>query len=323
MSKPGCPCSSDVPGTREIRVLGTPLRVRGYVCSRDGGPYRPQPEDIRLQLTVVLTRACNAHCPFCIAAPTDDPRRLDPARLKETLVRLKAENLVRGIKITGGEPGLDMPLLDTVIRMIFDLFGDGMEVELDTNGAALSGLTGLRDLYRLTAVHLSRHHWDDAVNDRIFGRPMPSAETLRRTLTEIGCPDLFVLNCLMLRGVVSTPEDARRYMDFAIETGAGKVSFITAAPVNAWTAAQRVEYDEVLREEDPTLLFTRGFRDSAWCRCQDGVYVSPTGRLIEFYGRRTDDRECDYCRGLVYDPDDLLRSGFRGKILNPEEGGSA
>ena len=310
MLKPDCPCSCEVPLTREISVLGTPLRVKNYVCARDGGACRPKPEQVQLQLSVVLTRACNARCPFCIAGPSENTSRLDPDRFRKVLEQLKQENVLRGIKITGGEPGLDLPLLESVLQAIFELFPPEMEVSLDTNGTLLPGLAGLRDLYRLESVHISRHHWDDAVNDGIFCRSMPSAETLHGVLKEIACPDLFVLNCLMLRGIISTPEDVHRYLDFAIDMGAGKAAFITADPVNAWTAARRVSYEEVLREDDPSLLFTRGYRDYSWCRCQDGVYVSPSGRLIEFYGRQTEERGCDYCRGLVYGPDNLLRSGF-------------
>ena len=317
MLKPDCPCSFEFPKSREICVLGMPLRVKNYVCAPNGGSYREKPEHVRLQLSVVLTEACDARCPFCIAQSSRSSGELDPERLRGVLEQLKEEDALRGVKITGGEPGLNIPLLDAALRAIFDVCGSGMEVSLSTNGTAVPRLKELRDLHRLESVHISRHHWDDRVNNRLFGRTVLSAEALRGALEEIGIPDLFVLNCLLLRGAVATPEDAHRYLDFALQTGAGKVAFITADPVNTWTADRRIPFGDVLREDDPSLLFTRGFRDFDLCRCQDGVYVSPAGKLIQFYGRHSENRACGYCRGLVYGPDNLLRDGFGGRVLNP------
>lgn len=65
----------------------------------------------------------------------------------------------------------------------------------------------------------------------------------------------------------------------------------------------------------PALLFTRGFQDYTFCRCQDGIYVSPQGRLIEFYGRHSEPGGCEYCRGLVLTPEGALTAGFGGPVL--------
>ena len=313
MEKRDCSCSFE--RSREVTILGKPVRVKNTICARDGGGYRLKPDPAPLQLSILPSRLCDARCPFCIAAPTDDPARIDPDRLLPVLRALQAEGRVRGVSITGGEPCLDMDLLDRVIHMCFDVFGPALEVTLDTNGSGLDQLRSLTDLYRLDTIHISRHHWDDEANDRIFGKKMPTAAQLRDALRDIACPGLFVLNCMLLRDYVATPEDARRYLDFAIEMGAGKVSFITASPVNPWTAANRVRFDSVLRDGDPSLLFTRGYRDFDLCRCRDGVYVSPEGRLMEFYGRQSVSADCGYCRGLVIEPDGTLKAGFGGQVL--------
>ena len=318
MGKPDCSYSFE--RSREVTILGAPVRVKNYLCSRNGGEYRMKPERAPVQLSILPTRLCNARCPFCIAAPTDDPAKIDPDRLEPMLKALAAEGSVRGVTITGGEPCLDMDLLDRILRMCFDAFGGRLEVTLDTNGSGLQALTRLRDLYRINAIHISRHHWDDGINDRIFGRQMPAAAELRDVLHGIACPGLFVLNCMLLKGYVETAEDAHRYMDFAIETGAGKVSFITGSPVNPWIAERVVLFDDVLRDGDPSILFTQEFRDFDLCRCRDGVYVSPRGQLMEFYGRQTCQDQCGYCRGLVIGPDGALRAGFSGEILYPRGG---
>ena len=308
------PCS-DVPGSRPVTLLGKEVKLKSELCSPDGIHYRPKEGRIRLQLSILLTRYCDARCPFCIAAPTDSPQVLDPARLEKVLLLLRGEDRVRGISITGGEPFSQPEALNETVSLIFRIFGFGMEITIDTNGTGIQHLAGIRDLQHVDTVHISRHHWLDEKNEALFGRPMPTSEALREAIASVGIRDLFVLNCMLLRGFVEKPEDAHRYLDFAIETGVQKVSFITGTPVNDFIRQRRVLYENVLREDDPSLLFTRGFRDHSFCRCQDGIYVSPRGQLIEFYGRHSEPGGCEYCRGLVLTPDGCLTAGFGGRVL--------
>ena len=301
--------------TRVIEVLGVPVRARSYGCGMNGGPLRPVEGRLKLQLTIVPSSFCMAACPFCIAAPHDRRDAIDLNRLESMLVRLKDEGVVRGVSVTGGEPFMDVGRVDRIVSMVFGIFGYNMEITLDTNGCGIERLGEIRELSHVDTVHVSRHHYDDAVNFRLFGtRAVPDAATLRRAMGEISYRDLFVMNCMLLKDYIGTPEEARRYMDFAIQTGAGKVAFITGMPVNAYMARQRVDYRDVLRPDDPSLLFTRRFDDCEWCRCQDGVYCSSAG-MMEFYGRSTDSRACDYCRGLVIGPDNRLRTGFNGAVI--------
>ena len=306
---------SDGERSRTETLLGREVPLKSYVCSPDGRHYRPKEGRIRLQLSIVLSRLCDARCPFCIAAPTEDPRALEMTALEKTLRLLQKEDRVRGISITGGEPFLHPELLDQTVSLIFRIFGYAMEITLDTNGTGLRHLSRIRELSHVDTVHISRHHWLDEKNEALFGRPMPTAVELRRTVSSVGIRDLFVLNCMLLRGFVETPEDARRYLDFAIDLGVSKVSFITGTPVNDYVRERRVLYEDVLRAEDPSLLFTRGYADHGFCRCQDGIYASGQGKLIEFYGRHSEPGGCGYCRGLVLEPDGCLRAGFGGPVL--------
>ncbi len=315
MRSTGSLSCSDFPHSQRVKLLGKQIAVKNYVCSPDGVNYRPKEGRIRLQLSIILSRYCDARCPFCIAAPGDDPRTLDMDVLKRALFRLREEDCVRGISVTGGEPFLHPEMLDRTVREIFGVFGYAMEVTLNTNGSGIERLADIRDLKHVDAVHISRHHWLDERNDAIFGRKMPSAREMRAAVSSLGMPDLFVLNCMLLRGEVETPADVHRYLDFSIDVGAGKAAFITATQVNEYTHLKRVPFEEALREDDESLLFTRRFWDHGYCRCRDGIYVSPGGRLIQFYGRHTESGGCPYCRGLVLTPEGDITAGFGGPAL--------
>ena len=296
MKNTGCSaCSEDFERTRVIELLGKPLRLRAYGCAPTGGDYVIPEGPLKVQLTLMPTTYCPAACPFCIAAPHDRRDAMDLRPLEALLP--------------------DVARLDRIVSMVFDVFGHDMEITLDTNGMGLHHLQEIRELPHVDTVHISRHHYDDEANFRIFGtRAVPTAAALRRAIGGISYKDLFVMNCMLMKDHIGTPEAVRRYLDFAAGLGAGKVAFITATPVNGFARAQAVRFDDVISRDDPSMLFTRGFHDFEWCRCQDGVYCSGNG-LIEFYGRSTDARACDYCRGLVFGPDNRLRSGFGGAVI--------
>lgn len=316
MQNTSCCQSSEPPfGTRRVTVLGKELELKNYICSADGISYREKPEDIQLQLSICPTSYCDASCPFCIATNTPDKRFLNLDKLKNVLKLLKEENIIRGISFSGGEPFTDVKLMNDIINTIFDIFGTSMEISITTNGMNLHRIHEIEMLSYIDALHISRHHYDDALNRQLFGAPVPTKEELSKILHSVSYKDLFVLNCMLLKDYIGTTEDVHKFLDFAIEVGAGKVSFISCTPVNDYAKEQRLDYTEVLRKDDPSLLFTRGFFDFEYCRCQDGVYASENGDIIEFYGRSTNANHCKYCRGFVYGADDHLRAGFGDIII--------
>jgi len=309
-------CSEQPPRTREIELFGKRITCKNCNCSRDGGPYTQKPEQIKLQLSICPTAYCPGKCPFCIAYPGINSRdRLDLKKLENALRQLGERKIVRGVSITGGEPFYDVPLLNRVVNLVFDVLGEHTELSLNTNGMAIERMHELDRLSYIDAIHISRHHYDEKTNSLLFGIPMPSNEELKRALHSVSFRDIFVFNCMLMKDYIGSADEAHRYMDFAIEMGAAKVSFITGTPVNDFVRRQAVSYDDVLRGDDPQLLFTRSYRDYEFCSCHDGVYVSPRGEIIEFYGRCTGLKSFPYVRGFVYDADDHLRTGFGGEVL--------
>ncbi len=309
-------CCNNAELFRDIPVFGATVRVKDYICSADGVHYQKKAEPGRLQLSVNIGAYCPCACPFCIAKHTKTKRHIDIDRFAEVLSGLQAQHMIRGVKITGGEPFYDVELLSDAIALIYEICGADAEVSVSTNGMYLDKMHRIRDLAKLEALHVSRHHYDDERNRALFGGGEAlSGAALKEILHTVSYRDLFVLNCMLLKEGVSTPAQAHRMLDFAAETGAPKVGFFECAPANAYCRAQFVGFEDVLRADDPQLLFTRGFFDYGWCRCKDGVYLAPTGELIEFYGRTTAPYTPAYSRGLVYDTDDHLYDGYGGRLI--------
>ncbi len=303
--------------TREINILGKPITVKNYICSADGINYKEKPENIKLQLFVNMLTFCPANCRFCVAKNTKQQKKIDIDKFKSVMKLLKAEDRIRGIKITGGEPFYDIDLLNEVISAIYDIFGYETEVAISTNGTGLENLKKIKDLEHIETIHLSRHHYDDNVNRELFGniKNIPDKKLLKDIIGSVSYKDIFVLNCILLKDYINSPEEAHKFMDFAIDIGAPKVGFMTCSQVNGYAKEQSIPYEAVIKEDDPALLFTRGFFDYDYCHCSDGVYSSEDGRIVEFYGKSTKMEDYAYCRGLVYDADDHLKDGFGGNII--------
>lgn len=307
----------DFPHTATINVLGHNIEVKNYICSSDGINYGVK-DKARIQLTIIPTSFCPCSCPFCIAhANRNDKAVLDVNKLEKTLISLRKDDVVRGIKITGGEPMLLPDLVSDIIDMIYDIWGDKyFEVSLDTSGVDLEGLLRIKKLSCLDQVHISRHHYDDEINRSIFGAAVPDMKELKAAIRSVSYRDLFVMNCMLMKDYIGSREEIHKYLDHAIDIGVGKVSFITGNPINSFIAGQALDYAALINEDDPAYMFTRGYFDYDICRCRDGVYVSGNGDLIEFYGKCTvKDSGADYARGLVYRPDNRLTCGYGGEEI--------
>ena len=87
----------------------------------------------------------------------------------------------------------------------------------------LDKLTQLQNLRYIDAVHISRHHYDDEINRELFGgADVPGGKQLKEIIGSVTFRDIFVLNCMLLRDYINSPEEAHRFLDFAIDTGAPK-----------------------------------------------------------------------------------------------------
>ncbi len=300
---------------RKVSILGKEIDARGYVCSQDGINYPEKPPKTKLQLTILPTSFCAGKCPFCIATNTSERNSLDIDKLEKALEALHKEDCVRGISVSGGEPFTDIEMLNAIIDLVYGIWGTGLEFSINTNGYRLSELHKIHSLQYFDCLHISRHHYDDKINESLFGIKVPGAEEIREIFASVPYKDVFVFNCMLMKDYIGTEEEVHRYLDFAIEEGAWKASFITGTPINDFVKNQAVDYNKVFRRDDPSMLYTRGYTDFDFCSCQDGVYASKDGRLMRFYGRSTNPGGCEYARILSFGPDNHLRCNYNGEII--------
>lgn len=321
-------CSKHFQRTREIELFGRRIAVKNYTCAplnlgkgKDCDIEYQEKDSMKLLLSICPTTYCGANCPFCSAKETDKKQWIDLKRLEYVLNKLKGEDIVRSISITGGEPFTNVDVLNEVLNMIFDILGLQTEISINTNGSGISQLDKIEKISYVDTIHISRHHYLDRKNEELFyaSNPLsikiPGADEIKEIVSEICYKDIFVFNCLLLKGYIDSVEEVHRFLDFAIDMQVPKVGFVTPMRINEFTRERAVSYFDVLKPEDESLLFTKGFQDFEYCSCRDGVYASEDGAIVEFYGRETLFGPGDYVRGFVFGADNHLRTGYGGEII--------
>ncbi len=292
---------------RSLRIGKTTLQLKDYECSIDGS-YLPKP-DLRLWLYVNVTGGCNAACPFCINPPKRLHQSIDVHTFSATLEQI--ESHVSGISITGGEPMLDVALLEDTIAAIEGIVSPSVQLDLVTNGMNLTRLPHLRGLSRLTTIHVSRHATSDEVNRRLMGwQDAPSTSELAKAFDCLPDPGATVLNCVLQKGGVHDLASAMEYLEMAASIGASNVSFIGMIRANPYCARNHVSPATLGFESGEKVSIWNHFHDHDFCQCSTGDYRARDGYIRFYYRYPGTSTPPSYCRQLVYGADNVLRQGF-------------
>ncbi|MBR3334367.1 MAG: radical SAM protein [Clostridia bacterium] len=170
-----------------------------------------------LFLDVVFTSACDCRCPFCISHTREYAAEKREAWEKAVADAFRLFD-IRNVIILGGEATIDPDFWDKLQVITREMEGKHTDhLILTTNGNRLRDPVFADKVIasRIDAVNLSRMHYDQAENDRIFGR---------ETLTKKEIADLYRrlkaagktlrLNVNVWRGNLDTPEELEAFISF-------------------------------------------------------------------------------------------------------------
>ena len=168
--------------------------------------------------SVFLPGECNAKCEFCYNQPQTN--KVSYADYLKNLEDIFAElpKFCNTISITGYEPTLS-PILSNVLRLTDEYDFD--RVVLNTNGTAIFSCVNSIHLY-VDYINLSRHHYIDAVNKRIFG----GSYNLTTEDIQMMCDEF---NSMITLTSIVTPQTPYNfidsYIDYALSLGVENVLF--------------------------------------------------------------------------------------------------
>lgn len=298
-----------------INLFGEDIPVKNYLCSNI--PDETKHCDIKLNLYVKLSDACNAKCLFCSNANLKDNGKFDVNKLKYVVEEMDRVGIINRISLTGGEPMLNLPLLNNVLNTIFMINPD-FQVTINTNGIHLLDLPYLDAVHKIDGIHLSRHHYDDAVNNSILGFKTVSFQEIDSLMNHLNNKKLLRLNCLLMKDYINSITEVEHYLEHASKLDVFRVGFVSLMKSNFYCEEQFINFNDIFFKD----AFPSGkgqvfvnYYDKSICECTNGAYVASNGNFIEFYSRMTKEVHCPYVRQFVYTSDNRLTLGFGKEIL--------
>lgn len=196
---------------------------------------------INPNLSIVVPGGCNANCQFCFWKKTKTCNNY-LEKMKVTLSNLPSQ--FYQLSLTGGEPTLS-PYLEGIVNSIDrEKF---KHTVLTTNGANLLEKVNILK-GKIDHINISRHHYDDNINNSIFNSKMLTTEQLKEVTNELNKVGIDVTYSAVLNENLSTKEEIETYIQFAKENGASQVFFRkphgTLDPSDAEKAFESVESKE-------------------------------------------------------------------------------
>lgn len=235
-------------------------------------------------------------------------------RLRESLEELVRTVKVRTVNLTGGEPTLDWDLFLRVFRVCRSTL-ESSTLVVNTFGPRIKDLLTGEVAELADYVALSRHHYDDDINRRIFGYPVPTMSEIMKVQSTCPDRDLLHLACTLFKGGIDRSDEVFRYLEHASKMGVRLVGLSSLLPVNDFCAQNHVSLGPMDLGGERSILMMEQSQGDA-CRCWNYVYVPESLKdVVRVYCK---DTRCPSALPpiLSFDGHDL-RVGFDGEVLGP------
>lgn len=303
---------------KEIEIFNEKVPVRNYLCSTN--PDKIIEGDYYFNLYIKITDYCNAKCPFCINQSSKPKKEeIDLNKLEIVLRELDSKKLLNRISITGGEPFLYIDRLNKIINKIFEVVPKAC-VTINTNGINFDKIKQIDKLSQLEGIHISRHHYDDKINNDIFKVKTATNKEIKELYDSMANDHLIRLNCLLIDGYIDSKDKVKEFLEYARKIGVFRVGFVSLMPGNDYCKDHFINYNDIFKDLDEQFFKTFHYYDSNICECSNGLYIASNGKVVEYYARMTKELDCDYMRQLVYTPSNELSLGFnKRKITIPDD----
>ena len=207
----------------KVKLYNEEIAIRTHYCQLNDCPAS-HVEEPYINLYVKFS-GCNAKCPFCI----DDCKKkaFDLDKLKEVVQETSRHLKIRKVSFTGGEPTLDIGLLEHAFDIVKHNSADAFTV-INTNGFNLKGIFDSEVLREVDSVSLSRHHYFDHYNGNLFGAGVQVATNPKIWEVTIDKEKARKIHfsCNLIRGYIDNMAEVRKYLDAANGLGVHDVGFL-------------------------------------------------------------------------------------------------
>ena len=299
--------------TIEVEMLGTKLACRNYWCSHCKDLPGEVMETPRSIFYLMATNKCNGLCPMCeikrkyLALPEPEP---DEDKLERTLTDLYNKDLISKISMTGGDPLFDPQRTNKLLRTIYKVNPEAV-VDITTNGSMLQNLEKLEHIANLATIHISRHHFETARNNQVFGVKTSTQFGLKYYASQY--PGKVSLNCCLIPNYIDSPELVERYLDWAATIKNLKsAGFISLMNKNEFCRTSNVAEEKILEwiDNDPNNFDHNYNYDTDICECRVWKRIPKNYVPLTSFWWKVNRQEVPYCRQLIFTADNRIMVNF-------------
>ena len=296
-----------------IKMFGKDFEVKDHHCNFNDHPGLNIDEPY-VNLYVRLTNICTAKCKFC-EFHADKSTEFDIYKFLYTIARLSKEVRVNKVSFTGGEPTINVELLNRLLKEVKGIDPTIFTV-VNTNGWNFTKI----DPEYVNSIALSRHHILNHINNQILGlAPYGIWVSNFKDIENYPHKDKLHLSCNLIKGYVDSKKECRDYIEYFGQRGVQDIGFVTLMNVNEYAHTHQVDFSDIKLDEMSDTIKSQSWRKveegKVKCKCCNYLTFTQNGNIVKSYARYYSDRS--ECKGiLVYEPDGKLTNGFEGEIIN-------
>lgn len=293
----------------KIELFGKDVPLRTHSCSLFGRETHEVEPSIDLY---IRTKFCNAKCQFCIYA--DDASKYNEKKFVEVLKELTSKIKIRKIAISGGEPTLYWDNFKSIIHNAKEWSPDS-ELSMNTDGFRLKQLFSDPDYKLFDHIHISRHHWDDNINDEIFKTKTPTGEELKEITSMATTDHQIQFRTNLIKGYLDDKDKVFQFLDWSNEIGVNTIGLISLMPVNQYSKDNYIYFHikELIGER---FKLTKNWAYKNSCECFNYIYMPPEDKFrrpIRVYHKNTY-KPSDVNETIVFDGQNVML-GFGGEVI--------
>lgn len=269
-----------------------------------------------VNLYVRLTDACAFDCKFCEWSNKSTHIEFDGAKLIDSIHAIYDAGLtINKVSFTGGEPLLRKGILSMALFAIKQFDPTIFTVVSTTGWKYANDLPA----FYIDSLALSRHHYTKAGIDESFNSRYKDMETVYdRIINEFPDKDKIHITCNMVRGLIDSPAEVYKFLNYYGELGIKDFGFVGLMPVNNYCKHKFIEPLGILADVPNTkitqCLVNKLAKPGLFsCYCNNYETVLENGEVVKSYARCVTATATDN-RTLVFDIN-VLRRGFDGPVL--------
>jgi len=287
----------------DVDLFDIKFQVKRYSCSLN----REEPIEIKpyVNFYININDVCQAQCRFC-EYHTETSRRFDMEKLILVLKELKNKGLpINKLNFSGGEPTLNFEIIEEVMSHI----DKGIYVTLNTNGYNFNELASSSIIDRLSCISLSRHHYDDTINMKIFKAWTPTLKDIEA----FPFKEKLHLRCNLIKGFIDNQEEATIYIESLSKVGVYDYGFVSLMRINEFCEEHFVDYNTFNFDQTGRTHTCYTQERKEVCNCKNFLYYTKSGELVKMYSRVNHNIKYE-ANNLVYDIN-KLKKGFNGEVI--------